>query len=121
MHTRGIRRSHCLTATVRGGSVSAYGRTMMRHLARGLAVLFLLFALGLGQQVAYAAGTVTIQVTTSLDGNDPSPGDGVCNTNATDPARGACSLRAAIQTASSEPTGISVIVSVPASDRKSTR
>ena len=89
----------------------------MRHLARGLAVLFLLFALGLGQQVAYAAGTVTIQVTTSLDGNDPSPGDGVCNTNATDPARGACSLRAAIQTASSEPTGISVIVSVPASSQ----
>jgi CSLREA domain-containing protein len=90
---------------------------MIRSRVRLLAAVVLLTALGAGAHQAYAAGALTITVNTTLDGDDPTPGDALCDTLLASPAAGKCSLRAAVETASNQPLNASTTINVPAASQ----
>jgi uncharacterized repeat protein (TIGR01451 family) len=93
-------------------------RLMARMLITGTLVLT---ALALAAP-AMAQSPVTINVTTTLDGNLATSGSTTCSSDPASPAAGACSLRAAVQAADNynADTASSVAIVVPAGTYKFT-
>jgi CSLREA domain-containing protein len=73
-----------------------------------LACIVLALCPTLGESLPVTAASLTFAVTTTADGPDASPGDGLCATSANQ-----CSVRAAVQEADAQPHGASSIITVP--------
>jgi CSLREA domain-containing protein len=77
------------------------------------AAILVLAAFGTSAHQAHAAGALTLTVTTTFDGDDPTPTDAICDTPIASPAAGKCSLRAAVDTANNQGFGVSTTINVP--------
>lgn len=84
---------------------------------RVTAGVVLLGALAISAHPAHAATPLTITVTTTVDGSDPTPADSVCDTSPSSPAAGKCSLRAAMDTANAQAAGVNITINVPAASQ----
>ena len=84
------------------------GRPRRRLRWTGHAVCIALGAVALS--ACHGSSHLELQVTTTVDGSDAAPGDGVCEMTA---GAADCSLRAAVDEVNARPTGSRAIVNVP--------
>lgn len=109
-----------LAPSTQSGSCRTVFRDATRHsLARRSRILALLLPL-IGFQLAISATAATFIVDSTGDASDAKPGSGICGTlpgvMRTDPDRGPCTLRAAIEEANAFAGADTIQFNIPASD-----